>query len=102
MAASTTTGFPVSVSAIALPNLRAQAAAPHRPEGRPRAGDSGSRNRVSRPTSSSTRADRSSPHNGQLQAVQMLMAVNRQIYFECPVVPSLGERFLAFLHLHAA
>ncbi len=38
----------------------------------------------------------------QLQAIQMLMAFNRQIYFECPEVQSLSERFLALLHLHTA
>jgi hypothetical protein len=37
--------------------------------------------------------------NPQLEAVQLLMALNRQIYFECPEVPSLGERCIAFLHL---
>jgi hypothetical protein len=40
--------------------------------------------------------------NEQLQAVQMLMALNRQVYFECPEVPSFGERCRALLHLHAA
>jgi hypothetical protein len=33
-----------------------------------------------------------SPHNPELQAVQLLMAVNRAIYFDCPEVPSLRER----------
>jgi hypothetical protein len=49
-------------------------------------------------------------HNGgtfcagdpQIQAVQLLMALNRQIYFECPEVPTLKERCRAFLHLRAA
>jgi hypothetical protein len=31
------------------------------------------------------------------QAIQMLMALNRQIYFECPRVPTLRERVKAFL-----
>lgn len=35
--------------------------------------------------------------NGQLQAVQLLMALNRQIYFECPEVPSFRKRFASFL-----
>jgi hypothetical protein len=35
----------------------------------------------------------------QLQAVQTLMALNRQIYFECPEVPTLAERCRALLHL---
>jgi hypothetical protein len=39
---------------------------------------------------------------GQLDAVQLLMALNRQVYFECPEVASLGERFKAFLRLDPA
>lgn len=35
----------------------------------------------------------------QVKAVQMLMALNRKVYFECPEVPSFGERFRALLHL---
>jgi hypothetical protein len=37
-----------------------------------------------------------------LEAVQLLMALNRQVYFECPVVPSVGERCRALLRLHTA
>lgn len=36
----------------------------------------------------------------QVQAVQLLMAINRQVYFSCPEIPSLGDRFRAFLHRH--
>jgi hypothetical protein len=43
-----------------------------------------------------------SSRNGQLQAVQMLMALNRQVYFECPELPTLGERCRALFHLHAS
>ena len=32
------------------------------------------------------------PQDPELHAVQMLMAVNRAIYFDCPQVPTLGER----------
>jgi len=39
--------------------------------------------------------------NSQLQAVQLLMALNRQIYFECPVVPTLTERVLAKFGMQA-
>ncbi len=39
-----------------------------------------------------------SAHNAQVEAVQMLMAVNRQIYFACPEIPSMGERWRAMLH----
>jgi hypothetical protein len=41
-----------------------------------------------------------STKNEQLEAVQMLMALNRQVYFECPEVPSFGERCRALLHFH--
>ena len=30
---------------------------------------------------------------GQLGAIHILMALNRQIYFECPEKPTLGERW---------
>lgn len=43
-----------------------------------------------------------SAHNAQVEAMQLLMAVNRQIYFACPEVPSLGERWRAMLHGRAA
>ncbi len=33
----------------------------------------------------------------QLEAIQMLMALNRQVYNECPEVPSFGERCRALL-----
>jgi hypothetical protein len=42
-----------------------------------------------------------SANNSQLQAVQLLMALNRQIYFECPEVPPFGRRLMSFLHLQA-
>ena len=40
-----------------------------------------------------------SANNSQLEAVQLLMALNRRIYFECPEVPTLGERLRGLLHL---
>jgi hypothetical protein len=43
-----------------------------------------------------------SAHTTQLEAVQLLMAINRQVYFECPEVPSLGERWRAMVHLRTA
>lgn len=43
-----------------------------------------------------------SAKNAQLEAVQLLMKVNRQVYFECPEVPTVGERLRSMLHLHAA
>lgn len=33
----------------------------------------------------------------QIQAIQLLMSLNRAIYFECPEVPTFGERCAAFL-----
>jgi hypothetical protein len=35
-----------------------------------------------------------SEDNGKIQAIRMLMARNRQIYFACPVALSLGERLI--------
>jgi hypothetical protein len=43
-----------------------------------------------------------SARNAQLQAVQILMALNRQVYFECPEVPTFVVRCLALLHLHSS
>jgi hypothetical protein len=40
-----------------------------------------------------------SARNEQLQAVQLLMALNRQVYYECPEAPTFGERCRALLHL---
>lgn len=40
-----------------------------------------------------------SAHNGQLEAVQLLMAANRAIYFACPQVVSLGVRVRRWLRL---
>lgn len=34
---------------------------------------------------------------GHLEAVEILKALNRQIYLECPVVPSFGERWSSYL-----
>lgn len=32
--------------------------------------------------------------DGRVEAIQLLMALNRQVYFECPEVPTLRERLL--------
>ena len=40
-----------------------------------------------------------SAEDPQVKAIQLLMSLNRQIYFECPVVPSFGERLRSFLRL---
>ena len=43
-------------------------------------------------------------HKGQLDAVQLLMACNRAVYFSCPETPTFGEQCRTFLrtHLHWA
>jgi hypothetical protein len=40
-----------------------------------------------------------SANDPQIQAIQLLMALNRQIYFACPEVPTLSDRFFSLLHL---
>ena len=41
-----------------------------------------------------------SADNSQLQAVQLLMALNCQVCVECPEVPSFGQRLLSLFHRH--
>ena len=43
-----------------------------------------------------------SVNSSQLEAVQLLMALNRAVYYECPEVPTLGERMRAILRLRTA
>ena len=38
----------------------------------------------------------------RLDAVQMLMAINREIYFSCPAVPGPVERIRAWLRMRGA
>ena len=40
--------------------------------------------------------------NSQLEAVQLLMARNREIYYACPEAVTAGDRLRAMLHLRAA
>jgi len=35
--------------------------------------------------------------NARVQAIQILMVLNRQVYFECPIVPTLNARIRALL-----
>lgn len=42
----------------------------------------------------------SGQHNPRVEAIQLLMAANRGVYFECPVVPSLSERIRNFFQHH--
>ncbi len=43
-----------------------------------------------------------SGNDERIKAVQLLMALNRQVYFECPEVPSFGERCRSTLHFYFA
>jgi hypothetical protein len=40
--------------------------------------------------------------NGQLEAVQLLMAANRRVYYECPEVQTIGQRLRAAFGLRTA
>ena len=37
----------------------------------------------------------------RVEAIQLLMAINREIYFECPVMPTFRERVRAFFRFWA-
>jgi hypothetical protein len=37
-------------------------------------------------------------HDPQVEAVQMLIALNREVYFSCPEIPSLGDKLRSILH----
>ena len=41
-------------------------------------------------------------NGGQVQAIQLLMSVNRQVYFQCPEILHLTDRIASFFrrHLH--
>ena len=43
-----------------------------------------------------------SARDPQIEAVQLLMGLNREIYFDCPEAPTFGERCRAMLRLRAA
>ena len=100
MAATTTTGFPVSISAPAASSLRV--GLKRRRSISPEAGRALEilGHAIEYLTDEFVHEGGSfSANNAQLQAVQLLMAFNRQIYFECPEVPPLSRRILAMLHL---
>jgi hypothetical protein len=101
MAASTITGFSMPASALAVPlahertNRRITSRAGRAREILAHA--------IEYLTSENVHTDLSfSARNEQLEAVQLLMALNRQVYFECPKAPSFSERCRAMLHLIAA
>jgi hypothetical protein len=103
MAATTTTGFSVPASVPDVPTARVRSNRRRRIT--PQAGRALEilAHSIEYLTDEFMHEDRAlSAKNEQLQAVQMLMALNRQVYFECPELPTFGERCRALLHLHAA
>ena len=42
-----------------------------------------------------------SAHDPQVRAAQTLMALNREIYYACPVEPTFTERLRALFHISA-
>jgi len=43
-----------------------------------------------------------SAHDAQVEAVQLLMGLNREVYFDCPEVPTFADRFRTFVRLRTA
>jgi len=100
MAATTTTGFLISASAPI--STAAQTRSTRRRRITPRAGHALEilGHAIEYLTDEFVHEGGSfSAHNERIQAVQLLMALNRQVYFECPEVPSFRERCRAILHL---
>ena len=103
MAATTTTGFSIPASASAIPIARVRTNCRRRIT--PQAGRALDllAHAIEYLTDEFVHQGLSySAKNEQLEAVLMLMALNRQVYFECPEVPSLGERCRALLGFHSA
>ncbi|MFZ1084832.1 MAG: hypothetical protein WAN35_07705 [Terracidiphilus sp.] len=103
MASTTTIGFAVPVTAPAVQNASIHASRRRRIT--PEAGRALEilGHAIEYLTDEFVQDDRAfTVKNEQLQAVQMLMALNRQVYFECPEIPTLAERCRALLHLHSA
>ena len=103
MAATTTTGFSIPASAQAVPTARVR---PNRRRNiTPQAGRALEilAHAIEYLTDEFVHQGLEfSAKNEQLEAVKLLMALNRQVYFECPEVPTFSERCRALLHLHAA
>jgi hypothetical protein len=102
MAASTATGFPLAVSAPAAGALHA--GLKRRRSISPQAGHALEilGHAIEYLTDEFVHEGGSfSADNAQLQAVQILMALNRQIYFECPEIPSFRERVASLLGIGA-
>lgn len=102
MAASTATGFPVAVSQSLPAAVRATANRPRRIS--PEAGHALEKlgHAIEYLTDEFVFAGGSfEAGSPQLEAIQLLMAVNREIYLACPEIPSLGERFRSLFHAKA-
>ena len=102
MAATTTTGFAIPASASAVPT--AQARTKRRRRISPEAGRALEilGHAIEYLTDEFVHEGLAfSAKNEQLEAVQLLMALNRQIYYECPEVPSFSERCRALLHFES-
>jgi len=100
MAATTTTGFPIPASTSAAPVARVRSN--RRRQITPQAGHALDvlAHAIEYLTDEFVSQGLAfSAKDEQLQAVQLLMSLNRQVYFECPEVPTLGERFRALLGL---
>jgi hypothetical protein len=109
MAASMSTNFPISLStpvAISTPAATTGLARPHRLRRiTPQAGHALEilGHAIEYLTDEFVHSGSGlSPASGPLDAVQLLMSVNRQIYYECPEVPTVMERLRSMLHLRAA
>jgi hypothetical protein len=101
MAATTTTGFPISAS---VPDVSTACVRSHRRRVTPRAGRAIEilAHAIEYLTDEFVHQGFTfSARNEQLEAVRILMALNRQVYFECPEVPTLRERCRTLLHLHS-
>jgi hypothetical protein len=98
MAATTTTGLsiPVSAPATSAPLVR-----PQRRRITPQAGHAleilGHAIEYLTDEYVNEQSAAFSARNEKVEAVQLLMALNRQVYFECPLVPTLSERCRSFL-----
>jgi hypothetical protein len=47
-------------------------------------------------------AGRLCAHDGQVEAVRLLMRLNRQVYFECPEAPTMADRWRALFRPRTA
>ncbi len=99
MAASATTGIPIPASAPAASALHLRSRRRHITPQAGRALEILGHALEYLTDEFAYRGGSFSEHNAQLQAVQLLMALNRQVYFECPEAPTFGERCRAILHL---